>query len=112
MNFTFILVILVTQEKKNISYTKKLNTMENTVICRAKEFLQNVNKDELKELVFANELEFFPEDHIMRKFVDYTYQDIDITIGFILGMSALYPFIAQEAYRRFDNMLDIPYCEH
>lgn len=81
--------------------------MENTVIARAKEFLQNLTKEELKELVFSNELEFFPEDHIMRKFVDYTYQDIKI--GFILGMSAVYPLIAQEAYRRFDNMLDIQY---
>lgn len=83
--------------------------MENTVTSRAKEFLENVSDNEFKELVFSNEREFFPADHIMRKFVDYTYQDIDIKLGFILGMSALYPFIAQEAWRRFVNVAIKPY---
>lgn len=84
--------------------------MGNIVTDRAKEFLENVNNEELKKLVFCNNLEWFPEDHIMRKFVDYVYQDNNV--GFTLGMASLYPYIAQETYRRFVNVALKPYQQN
>lgn len=81
--------------------------MENTVTGRAKEFLQNVNDEDFRVLVFANEIPSFAEDHIMRRLVKYAYQDFEIELS--IGMFALYPMIAQEAYRRFVNVAIKPY---
>ena len=76
--------------------------MKNTVTERANEFLEKLNDEQLEELVGSNGLEWFPDDHIMRNFVNYAYQDIKV--GFVLGMSALYPFIAKECYKRYINL--------
>lgn len=72
---------------------------ENVIQEKAQEFLRNVSDDELEELVNSRDLEFFGDNHIMRKFVNYCYDGTGVQ--FLIGMTAVYPQIAKEAFRRY-----------
>lgn len=76
--------------------------MDNLIVERAKAFLKSKNSNDLKDLTSCNCLEVIPDDHIMREFVDFVYEGVEIP--FNSGMLSLYPFIAQECYIRYLNM--------
>lgn len=83
----------------HIGEKRKNNMKENEIIEKAQEFLRNVSDDELEELINSNDLEFLEVNHIMRKFVNYCYDGTGVQ--FLIGMTAVYPQIAKEAFRRY-----------
>ena len=77
----------------------------NNIVERAVEFLNNLEIDDLKELVYSNNMPEYPEDHITRKFVDYAYGDNKKALGFITCLTSLYPYVAQEVFIRYNKAL-------
>lgn len=81
------------------------NNTRNEIEERAISFLNRLDINDLKKLIYSNNLDWFPDDHITKKFVDYVYGDNKQTLGFTMCLMSLYPYIAQEMYNRYSELI-------
>lgn len=77
--------------------------MENKIEKTCLDFLSKVNDDELFDLVNVHKLETIPNGHIIRKLIDASYGD---KVPFGLALPSVYPFIAEECYKRMKTYKD------